>query len=78
MNALAMAPYAVIALAVIFFIYWIYRRGKAEGASQEKVNTNRKVDKVANKYIKRAYDGVIGSRAFRVLKPGKWKPRIKP
>ena len=74
MNALTIGSFAAIALMGILVARWLYRRGKAEGASQQKNKTNRKVNSVAKKYLKRAYDGVVGSSAFSVLKRGKWKP----
>lgn len=78
MNTLTIGLYSAIALMGILAALWLYRRGKAEGASEQKDKNNRKVAEVAKELAKRVYSGAIGSRAFRVLKPGKWKPRTKP
>ena len=78
MNTLTIGSYIVIILLLVGIVLWIYRRGKAEGASQQKDKTNRKVNSVAAKVLKRVIDGNIGTRAWRVLKPGKWKPTPKP
>lgn len=77
-NTLTIGLYVACAAMAIYVVLWIYRRGKAEGASQQKDANNRKVTDVATKYAKRVYDGVVGTRGFSVLKRGKWKPRTKP
>ena len=78
MNALTWPSIALIVVLVLGFIYWLSRLLRRDGASQQKDKTNRKVNNVAAELAKRVYDGAIGSRAFRVLKPGKWKPTTKP
>jgi len=78
MNALTIGSYAVIILLLIGIALWLYRRGKAEGASQQKDKNNRKVGEVAKKVLKRVIDGTVGTKSWRVLKRGKWKPTPKP
>ena len=78
MNALTIGSYAAIAVIGFLVLYKLYKLVKAEGASQQKDKTNRKVNSVAAKVLKRVIDGTYGTRAWRVLKPGKWKPTPKP
>ena len=75
MNALTMGSYAVIAIIGFLVLWKLYKLVKAEGASQQKDKTNRKGIKVAKEYLKRAYDGVVGTDGFGVLNPKRWRPR---
>lgn len=79
MNALAMAPYAVIALAVVGLIYWIYRRGKAEGASQQSRKQEERTDELLEKHMPSLYDGDFGTDALRVRDNKPWgeSPRAR-
>ena len=78
MNALTWPSIALIVVLVLGFIYWLSRLLRRDGANQQKAKNREKVNEMAEKFAKRVYDGAIGTRAWGVLKPGKWKPRTKP
>jgi len=75
MNALAMAPYAVIALTVMGIIFWIYRRGKAEGASQQSKKEKKTHERILKENAPDWYDGVIGTDRLFVRERDSWPER---
>ena len=72
MNALTIGSYAAIALMGILVALWIYRRGKAEGASQQKAEDEEIINEWLKENASDIYNGHIGINAFRVSSDDAW------
>ena len=72
MNALTIGSYAAIALMGILVALWIYRRGKAEGASQQKAEDEEIINEWLKENASDIYNGHIGINAFRVSSDNAW------
>jgi len=82
MNALTIG--SLIALLVIIGIggYWLYRRGRFEGASQQEDKDREKNSEYMEDHAEDWYDGRVGTDALPVHDGDAWResatPNIKP
>ncbi len=72
MNALTIGSLAAMAFMGILAALWFYRRGKAEGASEQKDEDREGASEYMEENAKNWYDGRIGTDALPVREPGKW------
>ncbi len=71
-NTLTIGSYIVIILLLVGIVLWIYRRGKAEGASQQKAEDEEIINEWLKENASDIYNGHIGINAFRVSSDDAW------
>ncbi len=72
MNALTMGSLAAIAFMGILTALWLYRRGKAEGASEQDDKNTEDINEYLADKAPDFYDGNIGTNALGVRDRDAW------